>query len=175
MTALVLILSLLNATEISVVTNEAEIRLPTCKNASSTIKIFYRNLSDRTWHNLRMENESDQPIKIETRPKKIVRCQPAERCTFEVQVIRTAQTPEQKMILTARLMSDEQPDLHTLNLPVNATASANKLERGWMPAGTIRIEARSSSSRVTIIALLAMIPVLVLLGIGLFIKRKEKR
>jgi hypothetical protein len=167
--------SLLAAIDISVVTSEAEIRLPTCKNAHSTIKLFYRNLSDQTLTNLRLNPETDQTIQVKTRPKKIPRCQPAERCTFEVQVIRTAKTPEQKLALTAKLISDKHPRLHTLDLPIDATSAADKLERGWMPAGTIRIEGRSSAFRTTMIALLGLVPIVVLLGLGVFLKKRQKR
>ncbi|MFC1655228.1 hypothetical protein ACFL2F_05415, partial [Myxococcota bacterium] len=85
---------------------------------------------------LQVTVRSDIPVDFQMRPKRIHRCQPADRCVFEITARRTPQTPSRRFPVVVKLQADDRPNLSTARLFVDTTPGAGKRESGWIEAGT---------------------------------------
>jgi hypothetical protein len=139
------------------------------------IRLIYRNTSGVTWKNLQLKIDSQVPVDFRTTPQRIHRCQPADRCVFEVAARRTPRTPTRRFSVTAKLVADGQPGLHTSQLFVDTTPGAGKRESGWIEAGTIKVGRTSKTSRVLVLALLSAVPVIALIILGFYLKKKARK
>lgn len=139
------------------------------------IRMIYRNTSGLTWKNLRLEFRCEIPVEFQTRPKRIHRCQPADRCIFEIQARRTPKTPSRRFPVTVKLQADGHPDLHTASLFVDTTPTAGNRESGWLEAGTIQVGRTSKTSRVLVLTLLSALPVIALIILGFYLKKRARK
>jgi len=139
------------------------------------IQLIYRNTTGLTWKNARVTVQSGVPVDFKTTPKRIHRCQPADRCIFELQARRTPQTPVRRFPVLVKLQADNRPELHTAQLFIDTTPDAGKRESGWMEAGTIQVGRTSKTSRVLVLTLLSTLPVIALIILGFYLKKRARR
>jgi hypothetical protein len=163
---------LLGSADVSLVTTDSAIRLP---GDYGEIRLVYRNTSDTEWKNARLVIDSEVPVKIEVVPKRIPRCQPADRCVFRIEAKRTPQTPAKRFSIRVGLASDNRPRLHAVKLFVDGSAQAAQSGQGWMEAGTIHVGGRSSRTRLIVLTLVCVVPVIALLLLGTYFKRKSRK
>ena len=139
------------------------------------IRLIYRNTSGVTWKNLQLKIHSEIPVNFRTSPQRIHRCQPADRCIFEIIARRTPQTPSRRFPVEVKLLADGHPDLYTSLLFIDTTPGAGKRESGWIEAGTIKVGRTSKTSRVLVLALLSALPVIALIILGFYLKKKARK
>jgi hypothetical protein len=139
------------------------------------IRLIYRNTSGLTWKNLQLKIRSGVPVDFKTTPRRIHRCQPADRCVFEIAARRTPRTPIKRFSAEVKLVADDHPELHTSLLFIDTTAGAGDRESGWIEAGTIKVGRTSKTSRVLVLALLSALPVIALIILGFYLKKKARK
>ena len=139
------------------------------------IRLIYRNTSGVTWKNLRVKLYSEIPVNFRATPQRIHRCQPADRCVFEIVAQRTPQTPNRRFPVKVTLQADGHPDLYTSSLFVDTTPGAGKRESGWIEAGTIKVGRTSKASRVLVLTLLSAMPVIALIILGFYLKKRARK
>ena len=171
-TALVTMLATASAADVSLVTSDSQVRMSKYRGS---IKLIYRNNSEGMLSDVRLTTHTEIPVEVEVRPEIIPRCLPADRCVFEIEIKRTSQTPEERFAILVKLQAANQPDLHQRKLFVDATPQALSRERGWMEAGQIKVGTRSQTSRVLVLTLVCAVPVILLLGLGLYFKKRATR
>jgi hypothetical protein len=158
--------------DVSMVPTDKFLRL---HHDTGRIRLIYRNPTGQTWKNLHLKIHSEIAVDFRTTPQRIHRCQPADRCVFEVTARRTPQTPTRRFSVVVKLAADDRPDLHTSRLFVDTTPGAGKRESGWIEAGTIKVGRTSKTSRVLVLTLLSAVPVIALIFLGLYLKKKARK
>lgn len=138
---------------------------------SGSIRLIYRNVAPLELKDVRLEATADVPVTLDVRPGIIPRCQPADRCVFIIDGKATATTPERRFFATL-VLSAAGVEIHRAPLLVDASPRAAVRERGWMDAGSIQVGERSQTTRVVVLTLLAAVPVMLLLGLGWWFKRR---
>ncbi len=159
-------------TEISVISSDSQLNMP---HGSGLVRIIYRNTTEYPWHNAKIEIESSDPLAVSTKPPTIPRCQPADRCVFAILANKLPNTPQKRFPITIKLTSDNHPDLHTMSFQVNPLPQNNQDDKGWMYAGTIKINKQSKLSRALVLGLLSAIPIMLLLSLGMYLKKRARK
>lgn len=158
--------------EVTAVTSDDMVRLV---DGSGSIRIIYRNRSPIPLSDLQLAVKTERPVKVGVRPARIAHCLPADRCVFELTVQKEESTPERRFNAELILSAAHRPDLFRRPLIIDASARAASRERGWMSAGSIQVGTRSETSRVLVLTLLAALPVIALLILGWWFKRRAQR
>lgn len=144
-------------------------------DGSGIIRLTFRNSSEFALRDLRLNIGSPEPLKVRVSPAQIKGCLPAERCAFVLRAEVLPKTPEKRFLIDLRLSADGfETGLHRSRLLVDASPRASQANQGWMDAGSIRVGGRSKSSRVLVLTLLSVVPVLILLGLGILFKRRAR-
>jgi hypothetical protein len=169
---LLYMLALLPLTDVNMIPTDKFLRL---HMDTGYIRLIYRNTSGVTWKNLQLKVNSEVPVDFRTTPQRIHRCQPADRCVFEITARRTPQTPIRRFPVTVKLVADDHPDLHTARLFVDTTPGAGKRESGWIEAGTIKVGRTSKTSRVLVLTLISAVPVIALIILGFYLKKRARK
>ncbi|RLB59130.1 MAG: hypothetical protein DRI34_02895 [Deltaproteobacteria bacterium] len=166
-----LLLVLLLVPEVGFFTDAADLALA---GDEGRIRIVVRNRSPFALDDLRLQVHAARPLSLEVRPAGIPHCRPGERCTFQVTARRRADTPPARFPLDFEVSSRRFPHLLASRLFADASPGAGR-RREWMDAGTINI--KRTGRRVHLLAMLlaAGMPVLVLLGLGLYFRRQSRR
>ena len=172
MSLLLYLLVLAPLADVTMVPTDKCLRLP---KDTGSIRMIYRNTSGLTWKNARVTVRSDIPMDFQVRPKRIHRCQPADRCVFKIDARRTPETPSRRFPVEVQLQADGRPDLHTARLFVDTSPGAGKRESGWIEAGTIQVGRTSKTSRVLVLTLLSAVPVAGLIILGFYLKKKARK
>ena len=141
---------------------------------SGAIRLIYRNTGPLELKDLRLAISAEVPVTLEPRPGVIPRCQPADRCVFVIDGRAQPDTPQRRFFASLSL-STAGREIHRVPLLVDASPRAAVRERGWMDAGFVQVGERSQTTRVVVLTLLAAVPVLVLLGLGWWFKRRASR
>jgi hypothetical protein len=141
---------------------------------SGSIRLIYRNVGPLELIDLRLATTTQTPVTLEPRPGVISRCQPADRCVFVVDAKAVTGTPERRFFVEL-ILSAAGAEIHRAPLLVDASPRAAVRERGWMDAGSVQVGERSQTTRVVVLTLLAAVPVLLLLGLGWWFKRRAAR
>lgn len=172
MNLLVYMLLLLPLSDAGMIPTDKFLRLP---KDTGYIRLIYRNTSGVTWKNLQVKVNSEVPADFRATPQRIHRCQPADRCVFEITARRTPKTPSRRFPVTVKLMADDRPDLHTSRLFVDTTPGAGKRESGWIEAGTIKVGRTSKTSRVLVLTLVSAVPLIALIVLGFYLKKRARK
>jgi hypothetical protein len=154
--------------DVSLVTSDSVVRMSEYRGS---VRLIYRNTSGYLLKDLHVETRADRQVEVSVRPQKIPRCLPSDRCVFELEVKRVKETPEERFFLLVDLHSDRR--LHQRQIMVDATPQALTRERGWMEAGQIQVGTRGKTGRVLVLALLCAVPVVLLLLLGLYFKKRS--
>ncbi len=144
-------------------------------NGSGTMGLAYRNATQVELKNLQLEIKSGEPITLTTRPKRILRCEPGNRCVFILEGQATKKTPSKRFFATVSLLDADGHELQRSDVLIDASPKAMVRERGWMAAGSIHIGSRSRTSRMVVLTLLGALPVLLLLSLGWWFRRRAEK
>ena len=172
MSLLLYILALAPLADVTMVPTDKFWRRP---HAPGSIRMNYRTTTGLTGKHARVTVSSDIPVDFRVRPKRIHRCQPADRCVFKIDARRTPETPSRRFPVEVKLQADGRPDLHTARLFVDTSPGAGKRESGWIEAGTIQVGRTGKTSRVLVLALLSAVPVVGLIILGFYLKKKARK
>ena len=172
MNLLLYMLLLAPLADVNMIPTDKFLRLP---QDTGYIRLIYRNTSGQTWKNLQLKIRCEVPVDFKVTPKLIHRCHPADRCVFEMAARRTPQTPNRRYPAEVKLVADDRPDLHTARLFVDTTPGAGKRESGWIEAGTIKVGRTSKTSRVLALTLLSAVPVIALIILGFYLKKRARK
>ena len=99
MNLLLYMLLLAPLADVNMIPNDKFLRL---HQDTGYIKLIYRNTSGLTWKNLQVKVISELPVDFRSTPQRIHRCQPADRCVFEITARRTPQTPVRRFSVVVK-------------------------------------------------------------------------
>lgn len=137
--------------------------------------LAYRNATQVELHGLHLEIKASKPIKLTTKPKTIMRCEPGDRCVFELKAQALKDTPQKRFFSTVSLLDSAGHELQSSEVLIDASPTAMKKERGWMAAGAIHVGSKSRTSRMVVLTLLGALPVLLLLGLGWWFRQRQEK
>ncbi len=140
-----------------------------------SIGLAYRNATQVELKGLHLEIKSSKPIELTSRPQKITRCPPGNRCVFTIHAQAIEATPSKRFFATVTLMDSDAHELQRSDVLIDNSSKAMVRERGWMAAGSIHVGAKSRTSRMVVLTLLGAMPVLLLLVLGWWFRRRAEK
>jgi hypothetical protein len=164
----VLLFAVLFGNLISVVPGRSVVPLP---GNSSRVEILIRNVSERELVDVRLHAESKH-CTFRT-PEVISQVRPSDRASFILTLIRTPRTQRRRFPIQLRISSQHHPALSTFQL-VGDGRKVSENSQGWIDVGVVKVGGRERSTRTLVFALLGVVPVALLLGLGWYLKKRAR-
>ncbi|MBN2498500.1 MAG: hypothetical protein JXR96_28170 [Deltaproteobacteria bacterium] len=163
---------LLLAEIISVVPSLSMVRLS--GSEQRTLDIMFRNLTALELSDIELEVDTAGRCEAQVRPARLASCLPSDRCGFSIRFSATDRTPRTRFPVMIRMRSRQHADLRAFRMLVDALPGPPQAEEGWIDVGVLRVEAGSGRGRMAALAILGLVPLLVLLGLGIYLKRRTR-
>ena len=141
----------------------------------SRFELTVRNMQVTGLDKLYLDIETER-CEVSVRPETIAHCHPSDRCRFEITIKRQADTPETRFPILMTLSAEGHPKLSRFRMLVDALPGAvpPAARDGWIDVGVLRVEGDAGRKRGWILAMLGLLPVIGLLVLGAWLKRRAK-
>jgi len=141
--------------------------------AEGTVEILVRNVSPVALREVRLEAESGHcAFRVEPAVLPLIR--PSDRASFRLVLLRTAETRARRFPLQLRLSSRHHELLRAFQLIGDGRAGSDG-GKGWIDVGVVKIGSGKRPARTLLFWLLGFVPLALLLGLGLVLKRRARR
>jgi len=160
--------------DVSVIASDNLLRMP---EGSGAIRLVFRNQAEFTWHDLSLTFQGDESLTLDVQPPRLDFCQPSDRCVFAIAAQAKPEGKNRRFQVRVTLTSREKPALLELPLVVDSTPAARRPESGviQLELGTITVESTPPQKHTLALTMACIIPLILLLGWGLLLKRKARR
>ena len=138
-----------------------------------TVKVLIRNVSETDLMDVRLK-VSGEYCQTSISPDSLERIRPSDRAEFSVAVHRTPQTEKKRFPVIFRITSKHHRQLTGFQLMADGRGNLG-YDQGWIDIGTIKVGSQKSWVKQTVYILICMIPVLILLGVGWWLKKRSQK
>ena len=156
--------------DFDVVSTDSVIRL---RRGAGALRLIFRNNSPVSFSQLKLVTQTVEGLDLAIQPSSIMHCRPAQRCVFLVQANAQSDLGEERFFISTKLVDGHKNELYQMRLGVMPNYRDGREK--WMDAGTINITGGTKGSKLAILVMLGLLPVLLLLVLGRIFKRKAQR